>query len=661
MSRIRQREEPHVLETPPLTTVNMATNADTAEVSASLRKALRLASTNRWVADWLFGASSTPFHPAPTLPPHFLRLSLGVQAMHTIVLPSTAEHPLPFTTRACDMLFVPVAETDGAVTGYTIDRGDRIVDARCPPPAPFAPPFVGRFAFDTLKHDLVVVTAPGPSPLTGIIAMYSGPHSRRQQFIFTVPSGEYSFGHLPSTVLSMYSHAEYPIEPICFDRSLQLCGTIPETRWDLAIERDPLVRENESYSYDGITAADSDPTTEEIPELDVPLQQNDRPCATDSFLSDLLRDNDQTHSPRLTTSTERNTPSPMLLPDPIICLPMTDNAEASQREPYFTDIWNNTSEPFRGLENDPASVMISSPSEKLTSHLPWFMSSTGTTADGMSPSFSADATDTSSGAFSTSRLSLAVATLRSALSGKYYGPFVRMDMLHVLTGKYTTSFTGRINYSVTKLEGTSMTALEHTFADKYYLAALSISPDQLLIHASHVTATIQIANELFKGTSARQAEADVWNNTEAPGLLTNEDAARTKTSSGKNGVKVQSCVNADERVLLTAVGVIRGSAVRPVAPAPLIATPLWNPDDTEATKGGGAACKEERRKRLAEARRLRNRLSAARSNLRKREKAQAALEEIERNRELVEELTKRKRAMITENERLRRLISESPA
>lgn len=639
----------------------MAANADVMEVSASLRRALRLASTNRWVADSLFGASSTPFHSAPTLPPHFLRLSLGMQATHTIVLPSTFEYPLPFTSRTCDFLFVPVAEVGGAITGYTLDSGDPTLDARLPPPAPFDPPFVGRFAFDTVQHDLILVTAPGPSPLTGIIAMQPALHCRRRQFIFTVPSAEYSFDHLPSTVLCMYSNPEYRIEiaPIGIDKNLQLCGNTSETRRALAPEHVSLFRENESASYDGITAVYPEPTTEENPELKVSRQLNDHPCETDSFLSDLLGDTDQTDSPHPTTSAERHWCSPKWLPDPEICLPMTDNAEASQGRASFTDIWNNTPEQFRGPPNDPDGFMISSSSKQQTSHLPWFISSTGTTADGMPPSLYPNATETSSGAFSSSRLSFAVATMRTELSGKYYGPFVRVDMLNVLTGKYTTSFTGKINYTVTKLGGTSMTALEHTFADKYYLAALSISPDQLLLHGSQIAATIQMANEHFKANSARQAEVDFWkDNAEIPGVSTNEEFTRTETSLGKNAVKLQNCVAAEGRVHLTSVGASRGSAMRPLAPAPLKAVPLLNPDNAEETKGGGAESKEERRKRLAEARRRRNRLSAAHSNLQRRERAQAARDEIERNRKLAEELTKRKRAIITENERLRRLVDE---
>lgn len=205
---------------------------------ASLTDALRLPSSLRWVCDWLFEASNSPFHAGLTLPPESFSSALAVRVSHSA--PCLSSHselhravrlcrhmPLPPPPPHCEdkdayVLLVPVACMDGVTVGYSFGRG---VQHAVPPitktheAAPVVnfvvggsdgsfPNFVGRFAFDAERHDMLVVSSELSDKLCGLLSVSKKGDGRRSRHLIAVPRDDYGFHHLPSRVMFMMANEE---------------------------------------------------------------------------------------------------------------------------------------------------------------------------------------------------------------------------------------------------------------------------------------------------------------------------------------------------------------------------------------------------------------------------------------------------------------------
>lgn len=212
---------------------------------------------HRWVADWLFVDADDAFHHNVPVPPESFDNTLAVQINHTfteIEIPAKCPHPMKQTyaqRSACaskcpitgktmaekskrpsskittaDLLLLPVANLDVITVGYAFGGGSYISDTGA---TKAGPPFCGRFAFNIVEDDLLIVINGKPpgspshfSPVTVImtVALVPGTGTREHTF-FTCPKQEYGFEHLPSQILNVVTaegttHEQLP-EPLIVD------------------------------------------------------------------------------------------------------------------------------------------------------------------------------------------------------------------------------------------------------------------------------------------------------------------------------------------------------------------------------------------------------------------------------------------------------------
>lgn len=241
---------------------------------ATLTEALRLPASIRWVCDWLFEASDSPFHTGLTLPPESFSSALAVRVSHSTSCGSrdaelhmpTGQHGQPFFSPAhlgdkdAYVLFVPVACMDGVTVGYSFGRG---VQHPVPPKTkthqagPFAnfvggshgafPNFVGRFAFGAESDDMLVVSSELSDKFCGLLFVSKKSDGRRSRHLIAVPRENYGFDNLPSRVMFMMSNEETRVpssKPVARDDA----GDSEAMR-----ETDPVVRENRDGDWlDGI-------------------------------------------------------------------------------------------------------------------------------------------------------------------------------------------------------------------------------------------------------------------------------------------------------------------------------------------------------------------------------------------------------------------------
>lgn len=515
---------------------------------------------------------------------------------------------------------------------------------------PFKPPFTGRYAYDTRHHDLVIVVHGGQPACIGIMSMNRKTPICREQSTIVVPSAEYTFDALPTTVLSMLSNIEYRLPRLEFDCEMKKSAHTTSLR---LVNATRPIRDMPRFP----TCAMHESTAE------------------GSWLSELL------------SSDSTSLPIPMVLPD----MWKEDSNE--------TGCESNTGEDA-DMHDSTAS-----------SRFPWFVDEGGVLADGMAYAGGGGECSTSSGAFAGKKLETAVRVLKNDVLGKYYGPSVRMDSLHILTGQYSSMYTGKITYKVDSLHETSLNCVRNAFAQNYYFAVLSVTADNSLsieadgrgIQDTPGEGQMQWDKLISAGNMGPLGQGEVVNtsrcrvdsSTGPEGMALNSSTAcQTKNLQAdafdNGGIFMYSQVH--ENSALEAMGPspniwgsgntsqeLRVASARRNHPAPLapkltvqsadIAVVGSPGDDIQSDvalvnqgamhqRRGSAKDDRARRGLILEERKKRNRLSAARSNHRKKEKMEVVKRELIANRALVTELSERRKAFEVENKRLKHLLEE---
>lgn len=188
--------------------------------------------------------------------------------------------------------------------------------------------------------------------------------------------------------------------------------------------------------------------------------------------------------------------------------------------------------------------------------------------------------------------------IRRALVDEYSGAGVRMDALHVGSGNYFSTFTGRVSYSLSPVEDVVNNLMRETFRHVYYLAMLDVKGDNSVLSCNSVISNL--GNKV-------------------------SNAANNTTEN-----KIENCMG------IQTVHRQQSTTRRAKRRAGHIT--------------GEAAIAEQR---MLEERKKRNRLSAARSNARKRAWEASMQKELEQNRELQKELSDREQKLKNENSKLR--------
>lgn len=181
----------------------------------SLFRALRTARDSRWVADWLFTHTDHPFHHHTTIPADAFDNALAIRGTQVLrgapdcgVAPAAAP-----VVPGNDVLFVPVAHAAGRLIGYTFGGLDAEQagtlscghDTRI---LPFFPHFVGRFAFDGVDNELLVVVNEMNDSATGVMSIRRSKELVRERSSFAVMNGSYKYKALPADIAQATRLAE---------------------------------------------------------------------------------------------------------------------------------------------------------------------------------------------------------------------------------------------------------------------------------------------------------------------------------------------------------------------------------------------------------------------------------------------------------------------
>lgn len=613
-------------------------------ISSALHTALRLPSTNPWVAHWLFHQlTQCPYHRSISVPPSHFSLCLGVGAENSVCSPNTDDTaPLPPTRCSAQMLFTPISSCAGVVVGYVFSPSTDQVARAFPPlseTSPLTPPFTGRFAFDIHNRDMVFVVHGGNPKVIAIRSFAVSKTSVREQSSIVVPSANYDFYNLPSTVLSMLSNVEYRLEHIA------------------ATQGGPVV----SFANSKRGISNKPPKPPRI------QKKGDITDSQTSWLSDLLASDGDS-------------------------FPMDTEIPHDWRDIQHLDR-------EKGKQIDPRIFCAS--------HMPWFVAEDGQLADGTGYAMAGFGQgDTSGGAFDAVNLRSAMTEMATELLGKYCGPSVRMDSLHALTGQYSSMFTGSVRYVIDGLMGKEMVNVKAAFAQNYYTSVLSVSCDNSLISAAvapedrHGMVVHNNTDEIVD-SNVRDV-GDELNKLQSahPWLLRTKHTSSPEERSTKRGRTLrksrftESMSNVRSQMQTYKMQGGKGStspeqdmqddaqrlagsrlpAPRSIAPRLTVQSvdstglndekvemyAVKTIDQQKCTARQHRLSPEEekaRKARLLEERKKRNRLSAARSNHRKKEKIEEMKREIEENRAITTQLLERRKAFEIENDKLKQLIN----
>lgn len=180
-----------------------------------LYHSLHIARESRWVAEWLFTHPTQPFHEHTSIPADAFDNALAIRASHTL-LPSSPTHAPAAAGPVVpghDLLLVPVAHSSGRLIGYSfggldgVDAGSMSCghDARR---MAWFPHFVGRFAFDGVSDELVIVANRVNDVATGIMSVRRKEKRGRERCSFLVLNGAYGFRALPGNIAQVTQMAE---------------------------------------------------------------------------------------------------------------------------------------------------------------------------------------------------------------------------------------------------------------------------------------------------------------------------------------------------------------------------------------------------------------------------------------------------------------------
>lgn len=183
---------------------------------------LRMPTESRWVADWLFTHATHPFHHHTSVPATMFDHALAIRGTHVLHhngQPCDSAVRPPGIQPGRDLLLVGVAYSGGKLIGYTfggVEQGEAAGGAaQMCEGGPFnardtawVPHFVGRFAFDGAKQELLMVVNRANEQVTAIVSMKRGDGRVRERSVYAVMNGSYGFRRLPGRLAGMATFAE---------------------------------------------------------------------------------------------------------------------------------------------------------------------------------------------------------------------------------------------------------------------------------------------------------------------------------------------------------------------------------------------------------------------------------------------------------------------
>lgn len=180
---------------------------------------------SRWIADWLFTHPTHPFHHHTSIPADAFDNSLAIRGLHLMHQEEgSSSGGIKDGSRGVstgnDILLVGIAHSGGNLIGYSFgglvhkdakgegggggeeeggggggsSREGCGFDAREPP---MFPHFVGRFAFDVERNDLLIVVNQLNDYATGIVSVKRGDGRVRERTLYAVANGNYGYKKLP--------------------------------------------------------------------------------------------------------------------------------------------------------------------------------------------------------------------------------------------------------------------------------------------------------------------------------------------------------------------------------------------------------------------------------------------------------------------------------
>lgn len=216
LAKFHHREEPQLPETEAVLRCHS---------KRRLYRAVKQASSHT-VANWLFESPSQMFHPHQLLTRSSFSNAIGISSVTRVtsnIASNGISHivdptkPKPPTQRTSpirpgkDLLLIPVAIIDSKLIGYTfggVGSAVETIRASCAfgeDMNTFFPHTVGRFSYDSIENDLLMVThclAQGATGIWNVRADTNHPETR-ERVLFIVPGGPYKFRRMPGRILSM--------------------------------------------------------------------------------------------------------------------------------------------------------------------------------------------------------------------------------------------------------------------------------------------------------------------------------------------------------------------------------------------------------------------------------------------------------------------------
>ncbi|CDF34312.1 unnamed protein product [Chondrus crispus] len=550
----------------------------------------------------------------------------------------------------------------------------------------------GRFSFDARRRDFLMVVNSMSPHVTGLMSIrMRDDHRARDRCFFAIPKADYGPGNLPGRALSVQCQVDYLVDgddsdipatpPYEYDPNAEygdqdrppaedeICSGMTwdnhETPNHIAdppdVERD--------FAHQADYDDDDDPTSDVLLDQVVPGMPN---ISADLFLPqhqaeplpESWADGLDAMGAVISPFEDPNGVIPELLNDFVVkggAFPDDDDVNPifSDDEDILSGINSIMPEspdpaheyrkqnPTTGHKRRPDvldQLALSSPvnSSSTTSNgtdfsfhtalpaseLSWILSSAGSTPDGVGVPRVPGANDTSSGSFNMNSLVDSLATIEKSLKGSFYGPKVRKDVLHPLTGELVSRCTGKVRASIDNVDASSLFHLRKIAAQTYYSSVLSVAPDARLLPLS-------LASRPF--ISAPTTSTNLRQPTDEP----RRKQGRTEPQ--------------------------HRPAPAPLAPRPVVTISLppglphpevlQLPEPIASTTIPPAPTDEKSaREAKLEAKRIKNRLSAARSNQKRRAQLEAQKQELAELRERVQELKWRETKVSEENEILKRQI-----
>ena len=275
--------------------------------------------------------------------------------------------------------------------------------------------------------------------MTGIVSMRWRDDISRDRSFFAIPKADYGPDNLPSRVLSLQCNVDYEeVATPMFEEKLfaDFNAGVPY----------------EKMSTDWMNAPLDDPWPESLESIGTVIQPDD----------------------------------PILLPG---LLQDVDIIPPVDIDNIFSDATTTLSDP-NSLSTSSLIPTPTAPHSPLRQES-WLLS--GQPPDGVGVPRRPGRTDTSSGAFDMSLLSESLANIEKTMSGNFYSPKVRKDVLHPQTGELLSRCTGELRAQLQSVDGVPLTLFRQIAAQAYYATQVPMSHDTRLLAPAAGTAKSRVA------------------------------------------------------------------------------------------------------------------------------------------------------------------------